>query len=346
MSVQRLPRGWHVLTVLCLNAGIDRTYEVDGFEAGAYHRPQRVRVHAGGKGINVARVAHRLGVETIVSGFAGGAGGAFISQNLQREGVIADFVPIEEEPRVCINVVNRTGKSQTRVDETGPLVTPSELQKLRGKWKELLGKSRCAVLSGSAPRGMPRTIYAELIAAAREAGVPAILDARDELLAEGVKSLPLMVKPNLEEMSTLRGRTLQNPQQALAAAEELTNRGMSIVLVSMGGAGAVAATRKQGSWIVTPPKVEVVNTVGCGDAMVAGFVAASLGGKGIADCLRWGVAAGAANAAVFGNAGVTKGKLAELLPQVKVNRLDELTMADAISHPPADSSEERGQPQA
>ncbi len=309
-----------MLTVLCLNAGIDRTYAVDGFEVGGYFHPQRVRVNAGGKGINVARITQRLGIETIVSGFAGGTAGSFIVKNLHTDGVLTDFVPIEEEPRVCINIVNRQAKTQTRVDEPGPLVTPSELGRLRGKWRELLAKSEAAVLSGSAPRGVPRNIYAELIAMARDARVPTILDARNELLAEGVKALPLMVKPNLEELSALTDRPLQDAGQALAASQELAQRGVSIVLTSMGSRGAVAATRKQGMWLATPPKIDYVSSVGCGDAMVGGFVAASLGGRTFEDCLRWGMAAAAANASAFGNAACTRERIVELLPQVQIRR--------------------------
>jgi len=328
-----------VLTVLCLNAGIDRTYDVDGFRAGVHYRPQRTQVLAGGKGINVARIAHRLGVETIVSGFAGGAGGSFISRNLRSEGVLTDFVDIEEEPRVCINVVNRTGKQQTRVDEPGPLVAPSEVEKLKVKWNELLAKSSCAVLSGSAPRGVPHSIYAELIAMGRRAGVPTMLDTRDELLAEGVKAVPLLIKPNLEELSTLKDKPIQSGQHALALAQELNQTGVSIVIVSMGGHGAVACTRKQGSWYATPPKVDVVSTVGCGDAMVAGFASASLLGRDFDECFRWGCAAGAANAASFGNAACTKEQILDLIPQVKMNRVDEVSAA-----PPAVGGE--GAPQA
>jgi len=314
--------------VLCLNAGVDRTYEVEDFALGAYHRPLRSRVQAGGKGVNVGRIAHRLGVETIISGFAGGPGGAFITRQLQAEGLITDFVSIEEEPRVCINIVDRRAKTQTRVDEAGPLVTPTEIGRLRAKWPELLAKSKVAVLSGSAPRGVPFSIYAELITAARKSGVPVILDTRDELLAEGIKARPMMIKPNLEEVSVLKQRAIQNAQQALTVGQEFADRGVSIALISMGAGGAVAVTRKQGHWLAKPPKVEAVSSVGSGDAMVAGFVAASLRGNGFADCLRWAVAAGAANATQFENAGCTRDDVMKLIPQVQLSRVDEFSAAD------------------
>jgi fructose-1-phosphate kinase PfkB-like protein len=101
----------------------------------------------------------------------------------------------------------------------------------------------------------------------------------------------------------------------------------------MGAGGAVAVTRKQGAWLVKPPKVEAVSAVGSGDAMVAGFAAASLGGRGFADCLRWAVAAGAANATRFENAGCTRDEVTKLIPEVQLSRVDELSAVTA----PADS---------
>jgi len=154
-----------------------------------------------------------------------------------------------------------------------------------------------------------------------------VLDTRDELLAEGIKARPMVVKPNLEELSVLKGRLVQNVQQALAVGQELADGGVSIVLMSLGAGGAVAVTRKQGNWVAKPPKVEAVNSVGCGDAMVAGFAAASLSGKGFADCLRWSIAAGAANATRFENAGCTREDVMKLIPEVQLSRVDEFSMS-------------------
>lgn len=323
-----------MLTVLCLNAGIDRTYEVDNFAVGGYYRPSRVRVHAGGKGTNVARLTHRLGVQTVLSGFAGGAGGALMTRQLRAEGLLTDFVSIEEEARVCINIVNPRAKTQTRVDEPGPLVTPAEVSLLRRKWEELLRKSRAAVISGSVPRGVPIRIYADLITVARRKSVPVILDTRDELLAEGIKAKPMMVKPNLEEISALSGKVVRTVDQALAAGQTLADSGINIVLISMGSAGAVAVTRKQGCWVAKPPKVDAISSVGSGDAMVAGFVAASLNGDNFAECLRWAVAAGAANATRLENAGCTREEVVNLLPGVEVSRVDEPASVSAEARVP------------
>jgi len=311
-----------LIAILCLNAGIDRTYEVAQFALGAYHRPERVRTNAGGKGINVARIAARLGQEVVVSGFAGGGGATFIANYLRREGILADFVAIEEESRVCINIIDRERHSQTQVDEAGPLVTPSEVDKLRAKWPLLLAKSQLAVISGSAPRGVPHGLYRELVATARRSGAPCILDVHGEMLREGIEGIPQMVKPNVQELSELVGRELVSAEDIVQAARGLVERGIQIVLVSAGARGALAATRTHGTWLAKPPPIEYVSAVGSGDAMVGAFAALLAQQRPLRDCLRWATAAGAANAATFGPAFCTREEIEQLAPGVETMRVD------------------------
>lgn len=316
-----------MLTCLCLNASIDYTYEVPGFAVGQWHQPARMNVVAGGKGINVARVAHALGHEVVVCGFAGGTGAAFIVKDLGRAGILADFVRVEEEPRRCTNIVDPGARKQTQIDEAGPLVTPSEVDKLRRKFAELLTRSHVVTISGSVPRGVPNTIYAELVAMAREKRLPVILDARDELLAEGVKAKPLMIKPNQLELSALMGEELAAPDGVVEAAKGLVESGISLVLVSLGQRGAILVSRRQGIWHAKPPEIKYVSSVGSGDAMVAAFAAGSSDGLGIEACLRLAVGAGAANAATLGAAQCKRESILELAQRVKVESLGQQVRA-------------------
>jgi len=318
-----------LIAILCLNAGIDRTYEVAQLTPGALHRPERVRMNAGGKGINVARVAARLGQEVVVSGFAGGSGATFIAGYLRREGILADFVDIGEESRVCINIIDRERRTQTQVDEAGPLVTPSEVDKLRAKWPLLLAKSQLAVISGSAPRGVPHSLYRELVATARRGNVPCILDARGEMLREGIEGRPQMIKPNVQELAELVGRELPTAEDIAQAARGVVERGVQIVLVSTGARGAIAATRSHGTWLARPPAIEYVSAVGSGDAMVGAFAALLAQQRPLRDCLRWATAAGAANAATFGPAFCTREEIERLVPGVETMRVDALETLQA-----------------
>ena len=311
-----------MITVLCANAGIDKTYEIGNFATGGYYHPGQVQTVAGGKGINVARVLKVLGQPLVVTGFVGGSNGRFLTSQLMSSGIPVDLVPIAEESRICINILDDAQGTQTRVDEIGPLVTPSEVGRLRSKWDRLLEGSSLGVISGSAPRGVPLELYAELVESARKQKVPVILDAHDELLARAVAARPRMIKPNLSELQRLMERPLPVPDGLVEAGKELLLEFVKVVVVSLGARGAIGMTDKHGVWWGRPPKVKIVSSVGSGDALVAGFATASIERRPFEERLRLGIAAAVANAMTFGAGVCTQEQIEELLPQVKMERLD------------------------
>ncbi len=311
-----------MITVLCANAGIDKTYEVPNFVVGGFYHPSHTVTTAGGKGINVARVLALLGVPHRVTGFAGGNNGRYLTRQLLDSGSQSDFVTIAEESRVTITVVDRVQHTHTRVDEVGALVTPGEVDKLISKWRRLMSETRLAVISGSAPRGVSKELYAELTEIARAAKVPLVLDAHDELLERALTARPMMIKPNLAELQRLMRRQLSVPDGVIEAGRELLAQGVSLVVVTMGARGALGVTQGHGIWLAVPPKVPVVNPVGSGDAFLAGFLAASLQRLGFDERLRLATAAGAANVTALAPGQFPRGLLDELAPQVKIERLD------------------------
>ncbi|MEA3403272.1 MAG: 1-phosphofructokinase family hexose kinase [Armatimonadota bacterium] len=311
-----------MITVLCANAGVDKTYEVPNFAAGGYYHPSAASTVAGGKGINVARVLKVLGQSHLVMGFAGGGNGRFINRYLIDEGFNTDFVQVAEESRVTINIIDQAQGTQTRVDELGPLVTPSEVRRLHSTWRRHIQRASLAVIAGSAPRGVNLEVYAELVEAAHQREVPVIVDARDELLARAVPARPTVMAPNLGELQRLVERQLSVPDGVLEAATELVDEGIRVVLVTLGARGAIAVTRSGGVWSARPPEIERLSSVGSGDALVAGFAAASVQRKPFGERLRLGVACGAANAETFGACNVTVERIRELLPEVEIERLD------------------------
>lgn len=310
-----------MITVLCANAGVDKTYEVANFAVGGYYHPSTASTTGGGKGINVARVLHALGQPHLLTGFAGGNNGRFIARDLIDDGIRADFVAIAEESRVTINIIDRTQRTQTRVDEVGPLVTPTELQRLRDAWHKHLERSALAVIAGSAPRGVNLEIYAELVEVAGSLSVPVIVDAHDELLARALAARPTVISPNLAELQRLVGRQLSVPDGVLRAGTDLLDDGIGVVLVTLGARGGICLTRSKGVWWGKPPSIERVSSVGSGDAFVAGFATASLLRRSIAERLRLAVACGAANAETFGAGNVTAQRVQELAAQVTVERI-------------------------
>lgn len=320
-----------MILVLSANAGIDRTYEVANFSVGMYHHPRRFRVSPGGKGVNVARVLRKLGHEVIVTGFAGGHTGNALSAMLKADGIRPEFARIGEESRLCLNIVDTNTRTSTQVDEVGPLVSPAEIDQLRRQWARLLKAARLVIISGSAPRGVPTNIYTDFIFSAKEQRLPVVLDVREPFLAEAVEAGPLIVKPNLAELSALAGQELAVPGGVVHASRDLLRQGVKMVLTSLAKQGAIAVTAESGNWWARPPAVDAISEVGSGDAMVAGLVHASLSKESLQGRLRWAVAAGAANAAKLGAGFCEISEIEPLLDKVTVESLDAAGVAAPAS---------------
>ncbi|MBI3945883.1 MAG: 1-phosphofructokinase [Armatimonadetes bacterium] len=302
------------------NPAIDKTYVVDGFSLRGIRTPRVTMTTPGGKGVNVARVCAILGCPVVATGFVGGHNGRFLTQELERTGVLPDFVPVGGETRVCVEIVDPDRGVQTKINEPGPHIGSGDVAHLEAKVTGWLGRAQFAVLSGGGPPGTPPDLYSRLVHRARQAGVRVMLDAAGALLREGVAAAPFMVKPNAEELASLAGVPVCTPEDAASAARALLQSGIAIAAVSLGADGVVVA---QGTSLLyaQPPPVEVVSTVGSGDCMAAGFALALTRGLPLHAVARWGVAAGAANASALGPGLCTRAEIEDLLPQVKVTRL-------------------------
>ena len=311
-----------MITVLCANAGVDKTYEIANFATGGYYHPSGARTVAGGKGINVARALTALRQPNVITGFAGGNNGRFITANLIEADLRTDLVGIAEESRVTINIIDRAQRTQTRIDEVGPLVTPTEVRRLHDAWRRNLHGSAMGIIAGSAPRGVNLELYGELVEIAGSMRKPVILDARDELLARAIGAGPTVISPNLGELQRLVGRQLSVPDGVIAAATDLLDEGVRVVLVTLGARGAIGMAPAGGIWWARPPAIERVSSVGSGDAFVAGFAAGSMERRPFEERLRLAVACGAANAETVGACAITAERVNELAAQVRLERLD------------------------
>lgn len=278
---------------------MDKTYTVENFAIDRVHRPSSWRVVPGGKGINVARVYRELGGEPVATGLLGGHNGDYIREGLRAEGLRSDFVRIEGESRVCIAILDPVSKTQTELNEVGPDVTQSEVDRFKIKFESLVQGMQYVILSGSAPPGVTDDIYRELIEMARSYGVPSFLDTSGQALSRGLLARPLVVKPNVNELSAVVGGHLGTVEEVLDAARDVHARGIEMVIVTMGRDGALAVTQR-GAWRARPPEIPFVSAVGSGDAFAAAFVYMIGKGATVQEALRLGVAAGAANAMTFG----------------------------------------------
>ena len=257
-----------MIVVVCLNPALDVTHRVDAVDWGGVNRPRAVHARPGGKGLNVARTLHALGVDVLVLGLAGGVTGAGVEAALRELGVPAAFTPVAGETRRTFSVID-DGRV-TAYHEPGPEVGAAEYAEFRADYQKAVAGAEAVVLSGSLPPGLPAGTYATLIQAA---GVPAVLDTHGEALRRGAAAGAAIVKPNLAELAALAGGPLATrggPGLAAVAAGELS--GAPAVVVTLGPDGLLAATA-DGCWRARPPATVAGNATGAGDAVAAAPVA-------------------------------------------------------------------------
>jgi tagatose 6-phosphate kinase len=194
-----------VIVVVCLNPALDITHHVPSVDWTGVNRPTAVYARPGGKGTNVARSLRPFGIPILLMGLAGGTTGNAVAAALRRLAVPTAFTETAGETRRTFTVVDSAG-SAALFNEPGPEVSAAEFARFRLAYREAIAVASAVVLSGSLPQGLPRTAYAELIAAATESGVPVVLDTSGEALGAGVAAGPAIVKPNLDELRALSGR--------------------------------------------------------------------------------------------------------------------------------------------
>ncbi|HEX4059859.1 MAG TPA: hexose kinase [Streptosporangiaceae bacterium] len=295
------------ILVVALNPALDITHELPTVDWSGVNRPAAVMSRPGGKGLNVARTLAALGADVLVAGLTGGRTGEAVGAGLAGAGVRAEFTPIAGETRRTFAVVD-TGRGRTALfNEPGPEVTAAEYARFRERYEAEAAAGSAVVLSGSLPRGLPESSYAELIKIAAAIGVPVVLDTSGPALPLGAAAGPAIVKPNLAELSALVGWVLPDlgadetgpgGEQApiVAAAAGLRAAGVAAVVVSLGAGGLLAVTG-DGVWRATQPRRVAGNPTGAGDAVVAGLTLGLAAGRPWSERLRQAVALGYATAA-------------------------------------------------
>jgi 1-phosphofructokinase len=285
-----------VIATVTLNPAVDRTMVVPGFALGRTNRIQAEWIDPGGKGINVARVARRLGCPVVASGFLAGTHGRAISQALSADDILTDFVELPGETRVNLKLVDPEAGTETEVNEPGVPVAGGHLEDLVRRIDALAARCAVVVFSGSLPPGVPADTYADLIALARRRGARTILDAAAEALASGLTAGPDLVKPNRAEAEELLEGPLKSEDDLMGAARALLRRGARAVALSVGAEGSLLLAGDGGAWRARPPLARRGSTVGAGDAMVAAFAYALVNAYSWPDALRLATAASAASA--------------------------------------------------
>ena len=301
------------------NTAVDTTYVLDRLAVGEINRVARVLPSPGGKGNNVARVLRVLGHEVVATGFAGGHTGRFIAESLSDLGIEPAFLPVPGDSRVCLTVVEETTGRITEIREPGAAVTPADGRRLIDHVVALAGTADAVAISGSLPPGLPPDFYADLIAAVRRTGVFVAFDSSGEPLRAGLAGRPDLVKPNVEELADLLGIAVADLTLSVArrGVAGLGLADHAAVLLSLGADGAALITATNVVSAVPPP-VTIANTVGSGDALLAGFLDGRLRRESPADTLARAVAAGTAAALNDAVGVVAYDDVARLLPNVRI----------------------------
>ncbi|MFL5919567.1 MAG: 1-phosphofructokinase family hexose kinase [Gaiellaceae bacterium] len=316
-----------MIVTVTLNAAIDRTLTVPNFQLGQRHRASQVLTLAGGKGINVARALKRLDVPVVATGLAGGRTGTRIVEELTSEAILNDFVRIADESRTSTAVVDPTTATYTEINEWGPHVEPEELTMLLEKISYLARGADMVVFSGTLPRAVDDSFYAEAIRDLNRRQVRAVLDCEGVPLRLGVEADPFLVTPNQREAEGLVGQEFRDDEDYLMAVDRIADMGARNVLVTSDprNFGLFREDRKRHRFRAIAPQVESVSAVGAGDVLLAAFIAARAADRPLEESLCAAVAAAAASTLEVGAGRFEPREAARLQGSVDVRELEPIT---------------------
>ncbi len=222
-----------MIITVTLNAAIDKSLAVPNFRLGRRHRTVDQRTMAGGKGVNIARTLKALGQPVIATGFAGGATGTHIVEQLTEESILNDFVRIREESRTNTSVLDPTTGDQTEINERGPAVSAREVELFRDKLLYLARGAAIVVFAGSLPRGVEPDLYASLVRDLERLDVITVIDTDGEPLRQAVRAEPDVVSPNVLEAEELVGHEFASEEERLLAVGEIVSLGPREAIITL-----------------------------------------------------------------------------------------------------------------
>ncbi|MDD3221877.1 MAG: 1-phosphofructokinase [Lachnospiraceae bacterium] len=282
-----------MIYTVTFNPALDYIVRLDQLNVGEINRAEYAEICAGGKGINVSLVLKNLGHESKALGFAAGFTGNQLMKALKEQGCPADFISLEEGmTRINVKV---KGREETEINGQGPEISRTAVVALMMQL-ERMRKGDILVLAGSIPDSMPESIYEKIIESQQGKDIKVVVDATGELLLEVLKYQPFLIKPNHRELGDLFQTDIKNKEEAVFYGKKLQEMGAVNVLVSMAGDGAVLVDGNGCVHESGVPKGTVINSVGSGDSMVAGFLAGYLETGDYEKAFYMGIAAGSASA--------------------------------------------------
>ena len=309
------------VAVLALNPAVDVSYEIPQLIADQKVRSAKTRYHPGGNGINVARALAVLGVPLRCCSAVGGESGNLLLRLLgDTLGDGHHHVQVDGETRLNVTLLQKHPPSQYEVDSGGPDVPPEVLEEVTGCFLTTV-RDGIGVLTGSTPPGVPDETYARLAERIRNQGGRVVADAHGRVLQHVLQAQPYLVRLNRYVLEMTIKRRLETVEAVAEAAREIQRKGVEMACISLGKEWANLVDAAN-SYHCAAPKVRVHSTVGSGDSMVAGMVAAASQGQGVEDMLRFGVICGSATASHPGTALFTREEVEEASYDLKMRSLD------------------------
>ncbi len=304
-----------MIYTITFNPSIDYVVQVEDFSLGNVNRVKRDYKYPGGKGINVSRALNNMEVKSKALGFIGGFTGEYIKSFLHNEGVDTEFIRVEGDTR--INVKLKTNE-ETEINGAGPEIKKEDLNKLFMKIEKL---TECdfLVLAGNIQSTLPRDIYAQIQKRCLDNRVKIIVDTTGDALTMTLKYKPILIKPNIYELSEIFDTKISNKEEVIYYAEKLVEMGAQNVVVSMAGDGALLIC-DEGVYHANAPQGIVKNSVGAGDSLIGGFLANYTETLNIVEAFKMGVASGSATA--FSHDLCKKDDVKELIDKITISKIN------------------------
>lgn len=300
-----------MIYTVTFNPSLDYIVSVNDFQLGLTNRTDSELILPGGKGINVSTILMNLGIDSTAFGFAAGFTVEEIIREVEAMGIRSDFIKIDSGiSRINLKLKNIDG---TEINGSGPEISEEKIEELLRKL-DILGEGDILVLAGSIPASMPADMYSTIMERLQHKNVTFIVDATKDLLINVLKYKPFLIKPNNHELGELFDVKLTTREEVIPYGKKLQKQGARNVLISMAGEGAVLVAEDGSVYEAPAPKGTLVNAVGAGDSMVAGFTAGWIEKKDYRHAFYMGVSAGSASA--FSEYLATKEEIMDLYEKV------------------------------
>lgn len=282
-----------MIYTLTLNPALDYTIKLENLYLGKINITKETEILPGGKGINVSTVLKNLEIESIAIGFISGFTGKEIERKLNENNIKTEFIGLENQnSRINIKIIEKT--KETAINTKGPNILKEDIEKLYKKI-EKIEDGDFLVLSGSIPNGIDQDIYEKICEKLKNKNIKIIVDSTNDLLLKTLKFKPFLIKPNKPELEEIFKTKIKNKKEAIKYAQILQEKGAKNIIVSMGEEGAIFIDENKNKYNIGALKPKkIVNTVGAGDSMIAGFLAGFLKYKNYEKALKLGISSATA----------------------------------------------------